>query len=596
MNTHFMATSTERPAPRRRVPAEERREDVLRVAADVVARDGMHAASTAEIAKRAGISHAYLFRLFPTKEALLLEVSHRAGDAMHQGMIAAGERAKQLGDDPLVAMAVEWTNQLRDHTNSPRLPAVDHRVAVGPRARRSAPRGVAGGRRRHRPSLRCRAGRGAPVHRPGHAPAGDRGARPRRATGRAGCTTARCRVRLVSSAALLPIRPRWRASLASCAANPATESPPIFIDAAPRARPLFPSKVSKHSLTTQGHDHHAEPRPPRPTCRSATAARRPDDRRRLRRGVHDVARQSRRRGRALPSIRSAMGGSMESLEWTVNAYTLTFAVTMIAMAALGDRFGRRRVFAVGIGVFTGASAAAALSSSVDALVAARAIQGLGAAAILPLSLTIISSVVRPDPAIGSDRHLGGGVSGLASRSAVRRRRGGRGHQLGVDLLAQRAGRPAPAAARAAAGAGVVRSGFRLDVPGLVLAGVGLFALTFGVVRAPALGWESATVGRLARRGRLDARRVRALGASGPGADAAPAVLPQPCVRAHQSPLDRDVLRDLRSDLPAQPVSSRRRRDSARSRRVRARSRGRRCRWSSRRSPVRSSTRGSAGDR
>lgn len=115
-----MSTTTEqtpRPAPRKRVPAEERREDVLRVAAEVIARDGMHAASTAEIAKRAGISHAYLFRLFPKKEDLLLAVSHRCGDAMHQAMIGAGERAKARGEDPLVAMGIEWTNQLTDHTN-----------------------------------------------------------------------------------------------------------------------------------------------------------------------------------------------------------------------------------------------------------------------------------------------------------------------------------------------------------------------------------------------------------------------------------------------------------------------------------------------
>ncbi len=116
-------------------------------------------------------------------------------------------------------------------------------------------------------------------------------------------------------------------------------------------------------------------------------------------------------GVALPEIRLALGGSMESLEWTVNAYTLSFAVTMIAMAALGDRFGRRRIFAAGITVFTLASAAAALSQSVEALVAARAIQGFGAAAILPLSLTIISGVVPPErrsAAIG----IWGGVSGL----------------------------------------------------------------------------------------------------------------------------------------------------------------------------------------
>lgn len=106
-----------RPAPRKRVPAEERREQVLQVAARVIARDGMHAASTAEIAKLAGISHAYLFRLFPTKEELLLEVSHRCGDAMHQAMIRSGELARARGEDALAAMGLEWTRQLEDHTN-----------------------------------------------------------------------------------------------------------------------------------------------------------------------------------------------------------------------------------------------------------------------------------------------------------------------------------------------------------------------------------------------------------------------------------------------------------------------------------------------
>src|SRR5881227_1003194 len=75
---------------------------------------------------------------------------------------------------------------------------------------------------------------------------------------------------------------------------------------------------------------------------------------------------------ALPSIRRALGASIESLEWTVNAYTLSFAVLLLTGAALGDRFGRRRMFAVGLMLFTGASAAAALSASADSLDVARA--------------------------------------------------------------------------------------------------------------------------------------------------------------------------------------------------------------------------------
>src|SRR5919109_4841593 len=70
---------------------------------------------------------------------------------------------------------------------------------------------------------------------------------------------------------------------------------------------------------------------------------------------------------ALPSIRVDLGASIQALEWTVNAYTLSFAVLLLPAAALGDRFGRRRVFAAGLGLFTAASAAAALAPSIDAL-------------------------------------------------------------------------------------------------------------------------------------------------------------------------------------------------------------------------------------
>src|SRR3989440_11663574 len=85
---------------------------------------------------------------------------------------------------------------------------------------------------------------------------------------------------------------------------------------------------------------------------------------------------------ALPSIRRSLGASIQSLEWTVNAYTLTFAVLLLTGAALGDRFGRRRMFAIGLTIFTAASAAAALAASTDALIAARALQGFGAAIVL----------------------------------------------------------------------------------------------------------------------------------------------------------------------------------------------------------------------
>src|SRR5881394_3474975 len=115
---------------------------------------------------------------------------------------------------------------------------------------------------------------------------------------------------------------------------------------------------------------------------------------------------------ALPVIRKDLHASIESLEWTVNAYTLTFAVLLMTGAALGDRFGRRRMLAVGLGIFTLASAAAALAPSIGALDAARAIQGLGGAIVLPLTLTILSAAVPPKRR-GVALGAWGGIGGLA---------------------------------------------------------------------------------------------------------------------------------------------------------------------------------------
>jgi EmrB/QacA subfamily drug resistance transporter len=115
---------------------------------------------------------------------------------------------------------------------------------------------------------------------------------------------------------------------------------------------------------------------------------------------------------ALSTIRVHLGASIEQLEWTVNAYTLSFAVLMMTGAALGDRFGRRRLFAAGLGLFSAASAACALAPSVGWLIAARALQGAGAALVMPLALALLSN------AFGAERRpwaLGifSGVTGLA---------------------------------------------------------------------------------------------------------------------------------------------------------------------------------------
>src|SRR5579872_978774 len=115
---------------------------------------------------------------------------------------------------------------------------------------------------------------------------------------------------------------------------------------------------------------------------------------------------------AIPVIRRDLHAGLSGLEWTVNAYTLTFAVLLMTGAALGDRLGRRRMFVFGLTVFTLASAAAALAPSIGALDAARAVQGFGGAIVMPLTLTILSSAV-PANRRGLALGVWGGISGLA---------------------------------------------------------------------------------------------------------------------------------------------------------------------------------------
>src|SRR3954447_24026973 len=115
---------------------------------------------------------------------------------------------------------------------------------------------------------------------------------------------------------------------------------------------------------------------------------------------------------ALPSIRADLGASLQQLEWFVNAYTLSFAVLLLPGAALGDRFGRRRMFVLGLGLFTAASAAAALAPSSEALIAARALQGAGGAVVLPLTLTLLAGAF-PGESRGLALGIWSGISGLA---------------------------------------------------------------------------------------------------------------------------------------------------------------------------------------
>jgi len=199
---------------------------------------------------------------------------------------------------------------------------------------------------------------------------------------------------------------------------------------------------------------------------------------------------------AIPVIRVDLGATLEQLEWTVNAYTLTFAVFLLTVAALGDRFGRKRMFMVGVALFTGASAAAALSPSVEWLIAARAVQGIGGAIVTPLTLTILSAAVareRRGMALGA----WSGIAGLAV--AMGPLVGGAvvdgiswqwifwlNVPVGLVLL--------PLATRLAESHGPDRA---LDLPGLALASGGLLGIVWGLVNGNADGWTSpAIVGAL----------------------------------------------------------------------------------------------------
>ncbi|GAA1736929.1 MFS transporter [Luedemannella helvata] len=195
---------------------------------------------------------------------------------------------------------------------------------------------------------------------------------------------------------------------------------------------------------------------------------------------------------ALPVIRLELDTGLEGLEWTVNAYTLAFAVFLLTAAALGDRFGRRRILAIGLAVFTLASAAAALAGDIETLIAARAVQGLGGAMIAPLTLTILADAVPPQRR-GAALGVWGAMSGLGV---------GLGPVIGGAVVDQGSWQwifwinvpvglvllPLVALLRESrGGAG------RLDPLGVVLATVALFGLVFGLVRGGEHGWTSGPV-------------------------------------------------------------------------------------------------------
>ena len=196
---------------------------------------------------------------------------------------------------------------------------------------------------------------------------------------------------------------------------------------------------------------------------------------------------------ALPTIHRDLGASIQSLEWTVNAYVLAYAVLLLTGAALGDRFGRKRMFLIGMAVFTSASAAAGLAPSTGLLVAARAVQGTGAALVTPLTLTLLAEAF-PDERRGMAIGVWSGISGIAV--ALGPLVGGAVVQgiswhwifwinvpIGICVVAL-------AARMLAESRGPYGT---LDLPGLALGCVGAFGIVFGLVRAQSLGWTSPSV-------------------------------------------------------------------------------------------------------
>jgi len=196
---------------------------------------------------------------------------------------------------------------------------------------------------------------------------------------------------------------------------------------------------------------------------------------------------------ALPSIREDLGASVEELQWFVNAFTLSFASFILLAAALGDRLGRRRVFVIGIVIFTLASVLSALSYEPWMLIVSRALQGFGAAAVMPLSLTLLVGSVETKfraLAIG----IWGGITGLGV--ALGPLVGGAVVEgwnweaifwlnVPVGIIS------IPLAMLALPNTFGER--LRADVVGVLLAGLGVLGLVYGIVSGNEKGWDSLEV-------------------------------------------------------------------------------------------------------
>lgn len=196
---------------------------------------------------------------------------------------------------------------------------------------------------------------------------------------------------------------------------------------------------------------------------------------------------------ALTNIGRELHASIEALEWTVNAYTLSFAVFLLTASALGDRFGRRRMFVAGLLLFVAASAACAMAPSIGWLIGARAVQGLGAAIVMPLALAQISTAFPPEQrgwalgiyssAAGLSTVLGPIVGGVITEQLTWQWIFWVNLPIGLIVAGL-------AAVRLRETFGTRQP---VDLPGLMLSTLGSFGLVWGLVRANAAGWASLEV-------------------------------------------------------------------------------------------------------
>ena len=208
------------------------------------------------------------------------------------------------------------------------------------------------------------------------------------------------------------------------------------------------------------------------------------------------ARHARRRHGADHDPRSISAPRSTQLEWTVNAYNLSFAVLLMTAAALGDRFGRRRLYAAGLAALRASRrAACALAPSVGWLIAARAVQGVGAALVMPLGLALLSAAFPPERR-GTAIGLFSAVTGHRGRQRAAGRRRGRRRAIDwhVDLLDQRPDRARRDPARARAHRRELRPRQRdstCRASALVTAGA--LGVVWGLVRGNSAGWGSLEV-------------------------------------------------------------------------------------------------------